>query len=304
MSAHWHLVARLCTAAMLIPAVVLGGCSAGGRVGSGTTTSRPAPTTTSTATPTPTSGRGPTTIAPVPKATSVAVYFLRGSYLGVAHRTIAASSAVGSAALSALLSGPAPGEQAAGLSTAVPAGAHLLGLRIADGIAVVNLDSSFAARVSPAGELARVAQVVFTLTQFPTVLRVAFQIDGAAPDPFASGAVSVARPLSRSDVLGALPAILVENPAVGDALHGSLHLTGLAAVFEAQFRVQLVDGTGKVLLDEPVHASAGTGTWGTFDVTFSFTASNSTVSTLRVFDLSQKDGSPIDEVDLHIPAGS
>jgi germination protein M len=287
---------------MLIPAIVLGGCSPGGRVESGPSTTTPVPTTTSTASPSTTIGSAPT-IARVPKTTSVALYFLRGSYLGVARRTIAANSAVGSAAISALLSGPTPGEHAAGLSTAVPAGAHLLGLRIADGIAVVNLDSSFATRVRSAGELARVAQVVFTLTQFPTVLRVAFQIDGAAPDPFASGAVSLARPLSRSDVLGALPAILVENPAVGDDLHGSLHLSGMAAVFEAQFRVQVIDGTGKVLLDKPVHAAAGTGTWGTFDVTFPFTASTTTVSTLRVFDLSQKDGMAIDEVDLYLPAG-
>ena len=133
--------------------------------------------------------------------------------------------------------------------------------------------------------------------------RVVFEVDGVPPNPFASGAVSLAHPLARSDVLGALPAILVETPAVGDALHGSLRLTGMAAVFEAQFRTQLVDGAGKVLVDKPVHASAGTGTWGTFDYTFPFTASVTTLSTLRVFDVSMKDGSPIDEVDLRLPAG-
>ena len=83
----------------------------------------------------------------------------------------------------------------------------------------------------------------------------------------------------------------------------SVHLSGLANVFEAQFDVQLIDGNGKLLLDEPVHATAGSGTWGSFDVTFPFSAPTTPMSTLRVYDISMKDGLPIDEVDLHLPAG-
>jgi hypothetical protein len=96
---------------------------------------------------------------------------------------------------------------------------------------------------------------------------------------------------------------LVENPAVGDALQGALHVSGMANVYEAQFRVKLIDGAGRVLVDQPVRASAGTGSWGTFDTTMRFAATSTTMSTLRVYDVSMKDGSPIDEVDLHLPAG-
>ena len=93
------------------------------------------------------------------------------------------------------------------------------------------------------------------------------------------------------------------DPAVGDSLRGSVNLSGLANVFEAQFNEQLVDGSGKVLLDAPVHATAGSGQWGSFDVTLPFSAHASSMSMLRVYDISMRDGSPIDEVDLHLPAG-
>jgi hypothetical protein len=202
-----------------------------------------------------------------------------------------------------LLAGPTPSEQAVDLSSAVPPSSHLLSLNITDGIATANFDAAFSAPSAPGNELARVAQVVYTLTQFPTVQRVAFQINGVTPGTFASGAVSVVRPLGRMDVLGALPAILVEDPAVGDTLHGTLHLSGMANVYEAQFHVQLVDSDGKILIDAPVRASAGTGTWGTFDVTLHFNISANTLSTLKVYDLSAKDGSPIDQVIFTLPAG-
>jgi hypothetical protein len=144
---------------------------------------------------------------------------------------------------------------------------------------------------------------VFTLTQFPDVHRVVFEISGTTPKTFASGAVSLAEPKGRMDVLGAVPAILLERPAVGDSLHGSVHLSGMADVLEARFNAQLIDGNGKILLDKPVRATAGSGTFGTFDATFSFSSSVTTLGTLRVYDLSMKDGSPIDEVDLRVRAG-
>jgi len=231
------------------------------------------------------------------------LYFLRGSYLGVAHRTSAATAAVATATLLALFGGPREAELSAGLSTAIPPGSRLLGIHISSGTATVNFNTAYGTPGEPGSELARVAQVVYTLTQFPSISRVALEIQGSTPATFASGAVSLRNPLGRTDVLGALPAILVETPAVGDSLHGQLHLSGLANVFEAQFAVQLVDANGELLLDQPVHATAGTGTWGTFNVTFPIAVSTTVQCTLRVFDSSPKDGRPIDEVDVHIPVG-
>lgn len=235
---------------------------------------------------------------------SISLYLLRGNYLGVAHRSIASTPAVATQALNALLAGPALSERQAGLSTAIPGGSRLLDLRVSSGTAIANLNAEFAAPGAPASELQRVAQVMYTLTQFSSVARVAIEINGVTPAKFGSGSVNVTRALGCSDVLGALPAIMVESPAVGDVLGGSLHLTGLANVFEAQFRTQLTDNSGRLLVDEPVHATAGSGTWGSFDVTFRFAGSATSECTLRVYAVSMKDGSPIDEVDLRLPARS
>lgn len=272
----------------LLLALVAAGCSS---------TPSTAPTTTSSTAP------SSSTSTSLPTRTTVyALYFLRGSYLGVVHRSAPTTPAVATAAVEALVGGLRPEEATLGLTSAIPAGTKLLSLTITSGTATVDLNDAFATPAAPGAELARVAQVVYTVTQFPTVKSVAFEVDGSTPATFASGAVSLRNPIGRSDVLGALPAILVETPAPGDTLHGTVRLSGLANVFEAQFHMKLLDADGKVLLDEPVHASAGSGTWGTFDTTFSFTVSSPTTCLLRVYDVSMKDGSPIDEVDLSLPA--
>ena len=267
-------------------------------LGAGCSTAPPktSPTPLSSTVPSSTAANTP------PASTTYTLYFLRGSYLGVAHRAGPATTSIATATLTTLLGGPSSSEVSAGLSSAIPPATRLLGIRIASGTATVDFTREFGTPGTPGNELARVAQVVFTMSQFPSVKRVAFEISGATPSSFGSGAVSLQKPRGETDVLGALPAILVETPAVGDSLHRSVHLSGLANVYEAQFNVQLVDGAGKVLLDAPVHATAGSGEWGSFDVTFPFSAQTTSMSTLRVYDISMRDGSPIDEVDLHLPA--
>lgn len=55
----------------------------------------------------------------------------------------------------------------------------------------------------------------------------------------------------------------------------------------------LLDAAGKVLVDRSVLASAGSGTWGTFDVAVSYTVPTRQWGTLRVWDTSAKDGTVI-----------
>ncbi|HMC40524.1 MAG TPA: Gmad2 immunoglobulin-like domain-containing protein [Acidimicrobiales bacterium] len=280
--------------ALVLGFTVAAGCSSSAR-------NTPQPTTTSSAAANPTAN--PTTSAPPASSTTspasapVALYLLRGNYLGVARRTVGPVSTIGTAAVNALLGGPDASERAAGLSSAVPPGSKLLGLAVSSGTATAHFDAAFGTPGPAPSELQRVAEVVYTLTQFPTVQLVSFSVDGNGLT-----AVDLSRPLGRSDLRAALPAILVENPAVGDALAGTLRLAGMANVFEAQFRAQLTDASGHVLVDQPVHATAGTGTWGSFDATFSLHVTTPTACLLRVYAVSAKDGSPIDEVDLHLTA--
>ena len=83
--------------------------------------------------------------------------------------------------MNALLGGPTARERGIGMSTDIPAGTALRGVAIAGGVATVDLSSAFAASGTTPSMTARLAQVVYTLTQFPSVGKgVLFKVDGAA----------------------------------------------------------------------------------------------------------------------------
>ena len=255
----------------------------------------PSPTLTP-ATPSPTIA--PPTPTPAPTTMIVRAYFLMrdGSGGEVVNeptlvpvlRTVPRSTATATAAMTALLAGPSAKERAPTwpIKTLIPAGSKLLGIEISGGLATVDLSAEFAS-LSPddvwdGGSYSlhgRVAQVVYTLTQFPTVDRVNFKLDGkpvkvlfGMPDPEsgASEAIAMDKPVTRATYRDHysyrdhfLPLIFVDRPAWGAALPNPGRVTGLANVFEAQFRMALLDRNDKVLVDVPVLASCGTGCWGT-----------------------------------------
>jgi germination protein M len=136
----------------------------------------PAPSEAPSASPTPT----PTPTSEPGGATSVKVYFFMDEKLVPVRRSIDATKAVGRASLNVLFEGPTDEEEAASppLTTSIPDGTILLGLDIADGLATVDLSREFESGGGSASMSGRLAQVVYTLTQFPTVNRVAFELDG------------------------------------------------------------------------------------------------------------------------------
>jgi len=256
-----------------------------------------APSTTATATAGTATTAVPLTTTAAPAATmDVRVYFMRGDKLDVAHRAVAPTQQVATAAMQALLAGPTADEAAAGLGTAVPTGTRLLGISIAGGGATVDLTGAFAGGGGSLSMMARLAQVTFTLTQFPTVERVAFHLDGKPVTAFGGEGIMLDHPATRATFESVAPAILVESPARGSAVQSPLRITGSANVFEAQFQAELAGPDGAVIAHQAVHATSGTGTRGTFDVTIPFTASGT--ATLRVFDLSPKDGARTDIVEV------
>lgn len=290
-----------------------------------TTSPTPSPTP-ATATPSPTVA--PPTPSPTPATMTVRAYFLMrdGSGGEVVNeptlvpvlRTVPRSTATATAAMKALLAGPSAKERAPTwpITTLIPAGTKLLGIKIAGGLATVDLSAEFAS-FSPddawdGGSYSlhgRVAQVVYTLTQFTTVDRVNFKLDGkpvkvlsGMPDPEsgASEAIALDMPVTRATSRDHysyrdhfLPLIFVDRPAWGAALLNPGRVTGLANVDEAQFRITLLDHNDKVLVDVPVAASCGTGCWGTFGVTLSYHVSRAEWGTLRVWDISEYSGKPV-----------
>jgi hypothetical protein len=227
---------------------------------------------------------------------TVAIYLLRGEQLGVAHERVPRSAAPAGAALRLLLRGPSAAERRAGLGSAIPAGSVLRSVSIARGVASVDLSGRFASGGGSAGMFARLAQVVFTATQFPTVHAVRFLLDGREVTTFSSEGIVLRRPQTRADYAAQTPAILVEWPAVGDSVRSPLHLAGTANVFEATFQLRLVAADGRVLARRTVHAACGTGCRGRFSVTVPFSSSAAPRGVVDVYELSANDGKPIHRV--------
>ena len=193
------------------------------------------------------------------------------------------TKAVATAAVKSLLSGPTPMESQRGITSRVPAGTQLLGLTVDNGVATVDLSSEFDGGGGADAVQTRLAQVVYTLTQFPSVKGVSIRIEG-------EGDSNV---LNRADYVQLLPAIWLDRPAWGAAIGNPAHVTGSADVFEAAFRVSILDGTGKVLGDQQVMATCGTGCRGTFDASVPYTIGKAQYGTIRVYEPSAQDGSPV-----------
>lgn len=197
-------------------------------------------------------------------------------------RQVPGTKTVATAAITALLAGPTNGEKSRSISTQVPEGTQLLGLTIEAGVATIDLSSEFAAGGAGDAYQARLAQVVYTLTQFPTVKAVSLRIEGKGDS----------NTLDRADYVQLLPAIWVDRPADGAAIGNPARVTGSADVFEATFRIAILDGSGKVLVDQQAMATCGTGCRGTFDTTVAYTIGKAQYGIFRVYEPSAQDGSP------------
>ena len=254
--------------------------------------SSPASTPSPADTPTPSRATGKTML--------VRAYFVLGGEPGVTGlvpvlRTVPETAAVARAAMTALLAGPTSAEKGERtITTAIPGGTTLLGITIRNGVATVDLSGEFDSGGGTASMQYRLAQVVYTLTQFSTVKSVVFRIDGTTVTVFGGEGILLDGPQARNDYYDQLPSIFVDRPAYGAALGNIGPVAGNANVFEASFRIAILDGSGKVLMDDQVKASCGTGCRGGFDLLVGYTIGKAQWGTLRVYDPSEKDGTPED----------
>jgi len=287
--------ALLAAAALLAVVMALGACGGG---------ATPQPTATVTVTP---SGSPPVetqTPSPAPSSTattSVKVYLLRpiggaqpvhAPFVAAARRSVPQTTAVATAAMNALLAGPtSSGERAIGMTTAIPAGTTLRHLAIAGGVATVDLTSTFATPGPKSAMTARLAQVVYTLTQFPSVGKgVLFKIDGAAVASFGATGIDLTKPQVRAGYESVTPPIFVDDPAPFDTVSGTLRVSGTADVFEATFRARVVAGSFRRTLT--VRATSGSGTRGTYAFSVVLPAGAAS-GTLTVWDASAENGAAL-----------
>lgn len=217
---------------------------------------------------------------PAPTGTiTLELWFVSAGRIVPARRTRPATVATSRLAVTELVAGPSPAEAATGLVTLLPSGTQVV--RIADGLAVISPPPEFSAG-DPATRRLRQAQVVYTLTQFPTVRRVAF----------GPGDESVA----RADYADLLPAIVVTAPAIGQRITSPVTVAGTAQVFEATVSIRILDSTGREIGTAFTTASCGTGCRGDYRATVGYRAAATQSGTVEVYEVSPRDGSRINVV--------
>jgi spore germination protein GerM len=128
---------------------------------------------------------------PPVEPTEASVYFLRDGKVWPVSRQIPALDAADlpTAAITELLAGPTEQEGTElGLTTGIPEAGEVPDVSVEDGVAAVPFDVQLVDEA--------LAQIVYTLTRFPTVKRVEIQ----------------ERIVTRADFENETPAILVESP--------------------------------------------------------------------------------------------
>src|SRR3954454_13111325 len=142
---------------------------------------------------------------------------------------------------------------------------------VADGTATVNL---------PKATQDEQAEIVYTLTQYPSIERV--DVAGRTG-------------LTRDDFASYLSPIFVETPLPGADVPATLTVSGSASVFEATLVVRLLRD-GKQLEKRTVTATEGAPSRGTFGTTFTATPGPLQI---QVYSPSAEDGSAQHEVDVN-----
>jgi spore germination protein GerM len=228
-----------------------------------TSSSTTAPTTAPTTTTVATTVAPPTTAVP---ASTVSVYLVRGQRLGVTRRSVPVP-AVLRGALVALLEGPSAAERDEGLTTAIPAGTRLRSVALADGTATIDLSREFQSGGGTLSMSLRLAEVVFTATQFGNVDRVALRIEGTPISVLGGEGLVLPDPLVRSSIPHAVSGgILVVTPRPGATVRSPLVVTGEGDVYEGEFSISVVRGSTEVASVRGIRTGAW-GTWGPFTAT-------------------------------------
>ena len=285
-----YLIAVLSVVVVALLGFSAASCGAGeGAESAGPVPSEPAGTTSGAATATTVESETGETTETVPppagKATvTYQVWFTEGETLHVVKRTEKTTPRVGTSALEALFEGPESFEAERGVGTAVPQGTQLLGLTIDDGIASVDLTSEFESGGGSLSMTMRLAQVVCTLDQFPTIDGVLFKLDGEPVDVFSGEGIVLDHPVGCKDYEDVLPVILVTSPTAGERVDSPVRVQGTANVFEANVTVLILDENDEEIARTFTTATCGSGCRGDFSVDVEYDVGEEQSGTIVVQD--------------------
>jgi hypothetical protein len=226
------------------------------------------------------------------------LWFNYDGSLFVTHRTEPFTPGVGQRSLEALFEGPTEAERHADVSTSINSGTRLIDLTIDDGVATVDLDATFTAEETLASVVGSLAQVVYTLTQFDSIDEVLFDVNGVPLTNF--GGYELDGPQRRANYADQLPFILVQTPGIGDRVSSPVTIAGTADVFEAVVSIAILDEHGRTVASSFTMATCGTGCRGSYTTDVRYDVGTRQPGTIRVYEVSAKDGSPLHVVEIPV----
>lgn len=187
----------------------------------------------------------------------------------------------------------------------LPAGTKVLGINIDKGLATVNFSKEVLNNfnVGSEGEALGIQSIVNTLTEFPNIEKVAFQVEGKTDGRVKDwwGHVGLYnQPFTRDLSMVYKPTIWVTHPSPHQVTGVPLLVKGSARVFEGTVNARLLDDSGNVLVKSFTTASAGAPERGDFEMSLKFKPPSSGEGTLEVFWTNPKDGSPRDVVSIPV----
>lgn len=241
-----------------------------------------------------------------PEKMKVIVYYVkaRGNEMWMVKEAhdVTKTTAVARAALEELISGEPRTE---GAFRVLPAGTKILGITVKDGLCTVNFSREVLnANVGAQAEAYGIKTIVNTLTEFPTIKKVQFLVEGTLDEEARDwwGHVGLYdQPFERDLTWVLEPAIWVTDPKPGTRIASPVRVRGDAAVFEARVDIRLVTADGTKLAETFTTASEGAPGRGDFDARVRFTPPPSgTKGYLEVFWISPEDGSEEDMVRIPV----
>ena len=186
-----------------------------------------------------------------------------------------------------------------------PPGTKVIDISIEKGLATVNFSKEvlYNSNVGSNGEALGIQSLVNTLTEFPNIEKVSFNVEGSAEGPARDwwGHIGLydqpfTRDLSRVNE----PAIWVTHPSESQVVGIPLLIKGSARVYEGTVQIRLSDNSGKVLAESTATASEGAPGRGDFETSLKFNLPAEGKGTLEVYWVSPKDGSEQDKVTVPV----
>ena len=142
------------------------------------------------------------------------------------------------------------------------------------------------------------SQIVYTLTQFDSIDGVRFEVNGTPLTNF--GGYELDGPQRRASFADQLPAILVQSPGIGERVSSPVTISGTADVFEAVVSIAILDEHRRTVASSFTMATCGTGCRGSYTTDVRYDVGTRQPGTIRVYEVSAKDGSPLHVVEIPV----